>query len=127
VTSDNSTSLPQLASLFRGLYNRVARQLGVDPSYVSRVARGERESQAVLTALTREIRSLLDGVDHRDGVPFDGKARMGRPSAITAAPMKPIRHVLDGASRRNGGASSGGKSKKRKSSFASHKAQYGPS
>ena len=30
-----------LASLIRGLYGRVARQLKVDPSYVSRVARGE--------------------------------------------------------------------------------------
>src|SRR3984893_16493469 len=120
-------SLPQLAALFRGLYNRAARQLGADPSYVSRGALVERDSQAVLTALTREIRSLLDGVDHRDGVPFDGKARLGRPSAITAAPLKTGRAVLDGASRSNGGASSGGKSKKRKYSFATHKARYGPS
>src|SRR5271169_5844058 len=33
-----------LASLVRGLYRRVARKLHVDASYVSRVARGERQS-----------------------------------------------------------------------------------
>ena len=48
-----------LASLFRGLYNRVARQLGVDPSYVSRVARGERRSELVQAALAKEMSKIL--------------------------------------------------------------------
>lgn len=42
-------------TLYRGLYVRVARQLGVDPSYVSRVARGERQSPEVESALGQEI------------------------------------------------------------------------
>jgi transcriptional regulator with XRE-family HTH domain len=48
-----------LASLFRGLYNRVARELGVDPSYVSRVARGERRSELVQAALAKEMSKIL--------------------------------------------------------------------
>ena len=38
-----------------GLYSRIARQLKVDRSYVSRVARGERRSEAVEDALTAEF------------------------------------------------------------------------
>ena len=44
-----------LPSLCRGLYHRVAQKVGCDPSYVSRVARGERTSQAVSEALRSEI------------------------------------------------------------------------
>jgi hypothetical protein len=44
-----------LPSLCRGIYNRVAQKLGCDPSYVSRVARGERNSEAVSEALRAEI------------------------------------------------------------------------
>jgi hypothetical protein len=48
-----------LASLIRGLYGRVARQLKVDPSYVSRVARGERQSDAIEASLERELRRIM--------------------------------------------------------------------
>jgi hypothetical protein len=48
-----------LASIFRGLYVRVASRLGVDPSYVSRVARGERQSDAVEAALERETHRII--------------------------------------------------------------------
>ncbi len=48
-----------LASLIRGLYGRVAKQLKVDPSYVSRVARGERQSDAIEAALERELRRIM--------------------------------------------------------------------
>jgi hypothetical protein len=41
-----------------GLYTRVARQLGVHPSYVSRVARGERRSDRVYRAIATEISKL---------------------------------------------------------------------
>src|SRR6185369_2001817 len=41
-----------------GLYSRVARQLGVHPSYVSRVARGERRSDRVYRAITAELSKL---------------------------------------------------------------------
>jgi hypothetical protein len=44
-----------LPSLCRGIYNRVALKVGCDPSYVSRVARGERNSDAVSEALRAEI------------------------------------------------------------------------
>jgi hypothetical protein len=55
-----------LASLIRGLYGRVARQLKVDPSYVSRVARGERQSDAIEGSLERELRRImaLVGTNH---------------------------------------------------------------
>jgi hypothetical protein len=41
-----------------GLYTRVARQLGVHPSYVSRVARGERRSDRVYRAIAAELSKL---------------------------------------------------------------------
>jgi hypothetical protein len=51
-----------LASLIRGLYGRVAKQLKVDPSYVSRVARGERQSDAIELALERELKRIMSTV-----------------------------------------------------------------
>ncbi len=56
VHDNNQTpNLQSLPSLCRGIYNRVAQKLGCDPSYVSRVARGERRSEAVSDALRAEI------------------------------------------------------------------------
>jgi hypothetical protein len=54
---DNSQipDLRCLPSLCRGIYNRVAQKVGCDPSYVSRVARGERNSDTVSEALRAEI------------------------------------------------------------------------
>ena len=43
-----------------GLYSRVARQLSVDRSYVSRVARGERHSDVVESALSHEFDRIMD-------------------------------------------------------------------
>src|SRR5256885_7965728 len=51
-TASNIRALP---SLCRGMYSRVAQKLGCDPSYVRRVARGERTSEAVSEALRAEI------------------------------------------------------------------------
>jgi len=48
--------LPQ--TLYRGLYVRIAKKLGVDPSYVSRVARGERFSDPVESALRQEVHQI---------------------------------------------------------------------
>ena len=45
----------QAIALFRGIYRRVAKRLDVDPSYVSRVARGERRAAFVTEALEKEI------------------------------------------------------------------------
>jgi hypothetical protein len=50
---------PSSASLFTGLYARVAYNLGFDPSYISRVARGERRSKLIEDALRREIDNVL--------------------------------------------------------------------
>jgi len=47
--------------LYRGLYSRVARKLGVDRSYVSRVARGERRSQEIEAALAAELKRIERG------------------------------------------------------------------
>lgn len=44
--------------LHDGLYARVAKKLNVDCSYVSRVARGERESPGILYALLKELRRI---------------------------------------------------------------------
>jgi transcriptional regulator with XRE-family HTH domain len=43
---------------YRGLYARVARHLGVDRSYVSRVARGERRSKRIEQALQAELKRI---------------------------------------------------------------------
>jgi len=56
--TDANTKLLRRAALFRGLYSRVAKQLGVDPSYVSRVARGQRRNANVENALIAEVRRL---------------------------------------------------------------------
>ena len=59
------TSIPSV-SLFRGIYNRVARRLGVDPSYVSRVARGERKSASVEKALAEEVRVIREHLNNHE-------------------------------------------------------------
>jgi hypothetical protein len=43
-----------------GLYSRVARQLNVDRSYVSRVARGERRSEEVERELSTEFKRITN-------------------------------------------------------------------
>ena len=49
-------------SLFRGLYARVAQKLGVDVSYVSRIARGQRESKAAERALAKEYNRVVSAM-----------------------------------------------------------------
>lgn len=43
-----------------GLYVRVARQLGVDQSYVSRVARGQRKSEKTMRAILAELAKIRE-------------------------------------------------------------------
>jgi hypothetical protein len=43
-----------------GLYSRIARQLNVDRSYVSRVARGERHSEEIERALSNEFTRITE-------------------------------------------------------------------
>jgi len=47
-----------------GMYSRIARRLGVDRTYVSRVAKGERHSPEIESALIKEF-DLAKKHDHR--------------------------------------------------------------
>jgi hypothetical protein len=73
VKTDPSTSRYDLASIVRGLHGRVARDLDLDPSYVSRVARGELQSEAMEAALEREMKRIIQlvGMNH-NGANHDG-------------------------------------------------------
>jgi transcriptional regulator with XRE-family HTH domain len=91
----NMNSIPAV-SLFRGIYNRVAKRLGVDPSYVSRVARGERKSAVVEKALAEEVRVIRDHLNnHNDNhnnnhAPADKKKK----SKIKSRPAEPLARGL---------------------------------
>jgi len=54
-------------TLFRGIYRRVAKRLDIDPSYVSRVARGERRAAFVTEALKKEIHRAMEKARLLDG------------------------------------------------------------
>lgn len=43
---------------YRGVYARVAQRLGVDASYISRIADGSRSNQVIQKALVEEIQHL---------------------------------------------------------------------
>jgi hypothetical protein len=81
---DNSSTVlsPGIQSphtLYRGLYVRIARKLGVDPSYVSRVARGHRRSSQVESAL----REAQEEINRQLGRRASTESRISR-SASTA-------------------------------------------
>jgi hypothetical protein len=42
----------------RGLFARVAKKLGIDPSYVSRVAHGQRQSKRISVAIQAELNRI---------------------------------------------------------------------
>jgi hypothetical protein len=67
-----------LASLIRGLYGRVARRLGVDPSYVTRVARSERRSEAIEAELRRQLGEIMRFLEARRGKRRKKTARKAR-------------------------------------------------
>lgn len=76
-----------LSSLVRGLYGRVARKLHVDASYVSRVARGERQSGWIEGALRRELNDIVLHVNKqlkRIGLKGPKKKKMRRKSKTNA-------------------------------------------
>lgn len=58
-TKDKMSLVNRYVQSMCGLYSRVARQLQVDRSYVSRVARGERHSEIVERALTNEFDRIM--------------------------------------------------------------------
>jgi hypothetical protein len=47
--------LRQYIETLCGIYSRIARRLGVDRTYVSRVAKGERRSPKIESALVQEF------------------------------------------------------------------------
>jgi hypothetical protein len=51
----DTEKLLQSHRLHLGVYQRVAHDLHVDPSFVSRVANGQRESKEVMRELVREL------------------------------------------------------------------------
>src|SRR5579862_4562684 len=57
-STDSEPTMQSPQALYRGLYIRIAKKLSVDPSYVSRVARGERHSRSVEDALQQELQSI---------------------------------------------------------------------
>src|SRR5438270_3543024 len=67
------TLFPQ--TLYRGLYVRVAKKLGVDPSYVSRVARGERSSKSVENLLRQEVSHIGMQLDSLSAITNDAPRR----------------------------------------------------
>jgi transcriptional regulator with XRE-family HTH domain len=44
--------------LHDGVYRRVAEKLGIDPSYVSRIANGKRQDEEIRRALLDELRKI---------------------------------------------------------------------
>jgi len=54
-------------SFLAGLYTRVAKQTGVHPSYVSRVARGERRSDRISRAIASELTQFLPAGTSAEG------------------------------------------------------------
>jgi transcriptional regulator with XRE-family HTH domain len=52
-------ALLKMHRLHEGLYRRVADKLGVDPSYVSRVAAGKRNGAKTRRALLDELQKIL--------------------------------------------------------------------
>jgi transcriptional regulator with XRE-family HTH domain len=53
-SNERISKLNQLVEGLCGIYTRVARRLGVDRSFVSRVARGQRRSKPIEDALLAE-------------------------------------------------------------------------
>ena len=77
LSTSRPAGMPLPQTLYRGLYVRIAKKLGVDPSYVSRVARGERFSDPVESALRQEVHQISRKLGGRLPVPEDKPAHRG--------------------------------------------------
>jgi transcriptional regulator with XRE-family HTH domain len=70
--------------LHAGVYRRVATKLGVDPSYVSRVAAGEREEPEIRRAILDELRKIAEfgfGISPEINTKHSGKGHGTVPAA----------------------------------------------
>ena len=92
----NSGEPPDLAILLKGLYEKVARQLDLDPYYISRVARGEHRSQMVEDALRRELIRIKARVEKGRGVRGGGirKKSASKKTKKKRAPKKKSLQLL---------------------------------
>jgi transcriptional regulator with XRE-family HTH domain len=54
----NEPTISDVLAGYRGVYARVAEKLGVDASYISRIADGSRSNNAIQRALIEEIQLL---------------------------------------------------------------------
>jgi len=131
--NDNTLAFPVL-SIFRGLYQRVAAKLGVDPSYVSRVARGERQSAAVLAALKEEMDMIRQHLNNQNGqqnaqLPNgraeDGELQNGKSNGKTPDGTLLDAKAVNGASR--DGQRAAGKTAKGKPAGRSQRTSSGTS
>jgi transcriptional regulator with XRE-family HTH domain len=74
-TTEHEKALLKAHRLHAGLYRRVADKLGVDSSYVSRVAAGKRKGPKILRALLDELHQIqliftrLESYELGDGEP----------------------------------------------------------
>jgi hypothetical protein len=81
-------------TLYRGLYGRIARKLGVDPSYVSRVARGDRRSDEVESALGQALAEINQQLSQGSSTGQHGVARTATSGKRLKALMKQHRSRL---------------------------------
>jgi transcriptional regulator with XRE-family HTH domain len=58
IQTEYEEALLKAHGLHAGVYRRVADKLGVDASYVSRVATGERKASKIRGALLNELRRI---------------------------------------------------------------------
>ncbi len=56
-------TVAEILAVFRGVYARVATKLDVDPSFVSRVANGKRNSAKIDAALRDELLSVKEQLE----------------------------------------------------------------
>lgn len=96
MTEKNVNTPPHnLASLIRGLYGRVARRVKVDPSYVSRVARGERRSEVIEASLEKELKRIMVLIgSNGNGANRNGSGRQTKSSAKKSSGKKRITKKL---------------------------------
>ena len=69
MTSKRSTLDPVVlrASLYKGIYTRVAMKLGVSCSVVRRVAIGKARSERIMQALIDECRRIERAIEKQEG------------------------------------------------------------
>jgi transcriptional regulator with XRE-family HTH domain len=79
-------SLIQIAPKIRGLYRRVAEKFGVDPSYVSRIARGQWRHRKIEAFLNHEVQRIVASVSKPKG---KAKKRIREDKSVEPASGEP--------------------------------------